>query len=70
MDIHAKLEEARKCINQALIGLGEQKKDDVFEIRIPNLRPDEIQTVRDDINIFTGILLNKLTMRRNQKSKP
>lgn len=65
MDIRAKLEEARKCVNQALIGLG--GRDDVYEIRIPNLMPDEVEFVRDSINNFTAELLNKLQARRNQR---
>ena len=66
MDITARLEEARKCINQALIGLGKKEKDDVFELRIPNLLPDETKAVRAAINVFTKELLNKLQARRNQ----
>ena len=65
MDITAKLEEARKCINQALIGLGKKEKDDVFEFRIPNLKPDETKFVRDSIKGFTKELLNKLQARRD-----
>lgn len=40
--------------------------DDVFEIRIPNLRPDEVQYVRDEIRKFVKNLLNKLSAERNQ----
>lgn len=68
MDITEKLEEARKCINQALIGLGKLEKEDVFELRIPNLRPDEAKAVRAALNVFTKELLNKLQSRRNHKS--
>jgi len=68
MDIDEKLKEARKCINQSLIGLEEKKKDDVFEIRIPNLRPDEAPFVRDKIRKFINELLNKLQVRRNQRN--
>lgn len=64
MDIKVKLEEARKNINQALIGLGQREKEDVFEIRIPNLRPDETEFVRDSIKGYTKELLNRLTARR------
>lgn len=69
MNIKGKLEEARKCINQALIGIGEKKEDDVFEIRIPNLRPDETKAVRAAINVFVQELLNKLTFSRNNKGQ-
>ena len=64
MNVTTKLEEARKCINQALIGIGEEKKDDVFEIRIPNLRPDETKAVRAAINVFIKELLNRLMDQR------
>jgi hypothetical protein len=65
MNIKEKLEEARKCINQALIGLGKREKDDVFEIRIPNIRPDEVKAVRAALNEFAKQLLNHLQARRN-----
>lgn len=42
-------------------------KEDVFEIRIPNLRKDEIPIVRKTIREFTRGLLNSLILRRNQK---
>ena len=64
MDINKKLEEARKCINQALIGLGKKEKDDVFEIRIPNLRIDEVDIVRAEVTKASRDILNKLTTRR------
>lgn len=70
MDIIAKLEEARKCINQALIGLGKKEKDDVFEIRIPNLHPDEVKAVRAALTVFAKELLNSLQARRSHKSNP
>lgn len=68
MDTTKKLEDARKCINQALVGLAEREKEDVFEIRIPNLRLDETEIVRTEIKNFTKELLNKLTTRRNTGS--
>lgn len=66
MDIKAKLEEARKCINQSLIGLEEKERDDVFEIRIPNLRPNEIVFVRSEVKIFTKELLNQIDTHRQK----
>ena len=66
MDITAKLQEARKCINQAIIGLGQKEKDNVFEIRIPNLRPNEVPFVRNEIRIITKDLVNILTARRKE----
>ena len=43
MDIIAKLEEARKCINQALIGLGKKGKDEIQmrEIKLGKSHPPE-----------------------------
>lgn len=43
------------------------KNEDVFEIRIPNLRKDEIPIVRKAIRDFTKELLNSLIIRRNTK---
>lgn len=42
-----------------------EKKVDVFEIRIPNLRQDEIEYVRRTIANFTKKLLNTLQIRRD-----
>lgn len=64
MNVTGKLEEARKCINQALIGIGKKEKDDVFEIRIPNLRPDETKAVRAAVNVFVKELLDRLMAQR------
>lgn len=44
------------------------KKTDVFEIRIPNLRPDEIQYTKDRVSKFTKELLNELTAQRKQRN--
>lgn len=45
----------------------EKEMGDVFEIRIPNLQPDEVQYARKAINNFAKELLNKLQKRRTQK---
>ncbi|HDZ13423.1 hypothetical protein LCGC14_0621960 [marine sediment metagenome] len=36
----------------------------IFEIRIPNLKPDEVEIVRVEINAFAKQLLNNLQARR------
>jgi len=53
----------RTHINQALAKLKEEKGD-VFEICIPNLKPDEVQIVQVEIKAFTKQLLNNLQARR------
>jgi hypothetical protein len=40
-----------------------QEESDIFEIRIPNLRPSEIPIVRKEISNFTKNLLNALALR-------
>lgn len=44
------------------------EKTDVFEIYIPNLRPDEVQYTRAETKKFTQELLNKLTEQRKQRN--
>lgn len=48
----------------------EQKdeKNDVFEIRIPNLLPNEVQYVRSQVRKFTQDLLNELTRQRKRRN--
>lgn len=65
MDIKGKLAEARRCINQAIIGVEERDKSDVFELRIPNLHSNEVAFVRSEIRIFTKKLLNQIQEHRN-----
>ena len=56
---------ARTRLDQALAILKEQPPaGDVFEIRIPNLKPDEVEIVRVEINAFAKQLLNNLQARR------
>lgn len=43
------------------------KNEDVFEIRIPNLRKEEVPIVREAVNRFTKKLLNMLVLRRSQQ---
>ena len=45
-----------------------EEKADVFEIRIPNLKPDEVRYVRNQVNKFTQELLNLLTKQRRQRN--
>jgi hypothetical protein len=39
--------------------------EDVFEIRIPNLKSNEVQLVKDAVKGFAKELLNRLQARRN-----
>ena len=48
--------------------LANKDKDDVFVIRIPNLRPDEILYVRGQISKFTKEMLSVLTVRKRQRN--
>ena len=45
-----------------------KEKDDVFEIRIPNLRPDEVEIARAEVANATKDILNKLQARRSQRN--
>lgn len=65
--ISQKLSVSKMYLDQAL-ALLEKQPCDVFEIRIPNLRKDEVAMVRKVIHKFAKELLNSLTLQRSSKN--
>jgi len=43
-------------------------KEDVFEIRIPHLWPDEVEYVRNEVCKFAKNLINELAKARRQRN--